>query len=147
MKFDLRAGLAWPWVKKHWFISGLALSIGTCAFILRDRTVEWEEEVPLNTGETIWVTRTFPLVFKGAGANPFDIGLRPDFNKTIAFAYRGKNYRYAGTAEIIVLAISPTGQPVLIADAQAANRAGTNGYFPCKKPNYVQLTPGLTDKT
>jgi hypothetical protein len=27
-------------------------------YATRDKTVQWEEEVPLNTGESIWVTRT-----------------------------------------------------------------------------------------
>ena len=63
MKLDLGAALVWPWVKKHWFISGLALLIGSCAFMMRDRVVEWEEEVPLNTGETIWVKRSMPWVY------------------------------------------------------------------------------------
>jgi hypothetical protein len=115
--------------------------LGACT-----RTVTWEEEVPLNTGETIWVTRSMRLVLKGAGGNPMDVGIRPDFSRTISFEYKGKSYKYEGTASVIVLAISPNGQPVLIANAQAANWAGTHGYFPCKKPNYVQLSLDSTGK-
>ena len=37
-------------IKKHWIISSLAVLIGIYAFLTRDRSVSWEEEVLLNTG-------------------------------------------------------------------------------------------------
>ena len=37
----------------------------------RYKTVEWNEEVPLNTGETIWVQRVDPeSVFAQSGIQP-----------------------------------------------------------------------------
>ena len=44
------------------------------------RTVQWEEEVPLNTGETIWVQRSMPWIYKGGFGNPFDMAMRPTGN-------------------------------------------------------------------
>ena len=49
-----------------------ALQLSGCS-----RTVEWEEEVPLNTGETIWVHRSMPWVYKGGFGNPFDMSMLP----------------------------------------------------------------------
>ena len=34
------------------------------------KTVQWEEEVPLNTGETIWVQRTVKYTYRGGAGNP-----------------------------------------------------------------------------
>jgi hypothetical protein len=53
------------------------------------RTVEWEEVVPLNTGETIWVHRSMPWVYKGGFGNPFDMAMLPKREQTIRFKYVG----------------------------------------------------------
>ena len=39
------------------------VAIGLLALVLSacGRTVTWEEEVPLNTGETIWIERTMQI--------------------------------------------------------------------------------------
>ena len=42
------------------------------------KTVQWEEEVPLNTGETIWVEKTLNYTIKGGAGNPLDMAYRPD---------------------------------------------------------------------
>lgn len=41
------------------------------------KTVQWEEEVPLNTGETIWVKRTVVYSAQGGAGNPLDMAYRP----------------------------------------------------------------------
>ncbi len=46
-----------------------ALQLTACS-----KTVQWEEEVPLNTGETIWVKRTVVYSLQGESGNPMDIG-------------------------------------------------------------------------
>ena len=129
------------WFARHWFISLLALLIGSCAFFTRDRTVSWEEEVPLNTGETIWVKRYVTYKLQGAGGNPMDIGYSPDWTEEIAFEWKGKKYRYVGDADIMLIAISPlTKQPVLVAGAGMKGWDYKNRYR-CTIPFYVQFIP------
>lgn len=81
------------------------------------KTVQWEEEVPLNTGEVIWVKRTVVYTKQGGAGNPLDVAYRPENNETIEFAWGGKKYSYEGDARIILLAISPQKKPVLVARA------------------------------
>lgn len=112
-----------------------ALQLTACS-----KTVQWEEEVPLNTGETIWVKRSVVYSLKGAGANPFDIGYRPDYMETLSFQWGNKKYVYEGNADLIVLAISPQKQPVLV--APAANKGWDwNHNYHCATPHYVQFVP------
>ena len=115
-----------------------ALGLTACS-----KTVQWEEEVPLNTGETIWVKRTVVYSAQGGAGNPLDTAYRPEKDQAIEFTWSGKSYRYEGDARIMLLAISPRGQPVLVA------RAEDNGWkwrhnYPCTIPYYVQLVPDET---
>ena len=117
----------------------LALGALTCLFAYLGR-VEWEEEVQLNTGERLWVTRSVFYSPAGAGGNPMDIGLRPGWEERTSFIYNGRKYSYKGDADLMLLAISPKRQPVLV--APAANKSWDwNHNFYCAKPHYVQLTP------
>lgn len=135
------------WFARHWIISLLALLIGSCALFTRDRTVSWEEEVPLNTGETIWVKRYVTYKLQGAGGNPLDIAYRPDWTEKITFEWKGKKYEYTGSAGIMLLAISPTTHlPVLVARADLMNWDVKNGYR-CTIPFYVQFVPSNDGRT
>lgn len=109
------------------------------------RTVEWEEEVPLNTGETIWVKRSMPWVYKGGMGNPFDMDMRATFNQTIAFKYAGKDYSYTGNNQVLWIAISPHRVPVLVADPtfNGWNYQYESAYY-CVVPYYVQFNPDLS---
>jgi hypothetical protein len=103
--------------------------------------VKWEEEVPLNTGDTVWVTRKITYKITGAGGNPFDIGYRPDWTEEIAFQWKGKKYRYVGDADLMLLAVSPNDQrPVLVAKATSKDWHWQNHYR-CTTPFYVQFVP------
>jgi hypothetical protein len=114
-------------------------------FATRSKTVQWAEEVPLNTGETIWVTRTVTYSLKGAGGNPFDIGYRQDRMETLSFEWGGKKYTYEGDADLMLLAISPQKQPVLA--AQAANKGWDwNHDYHCATPHYVQFIPDASGR-
>lgn len=104
------------------------------------KTVQWEEEVPLNTGETIWVKRTVKYTYQGGAGNPLDMAYRPERNQTIEFAWNGKNYRYEGDARISLLAISPQKRPVLAAKAADNAWADVHNYR-CTIPFYVQIIP------
>jgi hypothetical protein len=113
----------------------LALHLAACS-----RTVEWQEEVPLNTGETIWVKRKVVYSLQGASGNPLDIGYRPNKTETLSFRWEGKDYFYKGDAVLMLLAISPARRPILVA------RASDNSWdwaheFRCAKPHYVQFVP------
>ncbi len=112
-----------------------ALQLTACS-----KTVQWEEEVPLNTGEVIWVKRSVEYVLQGGAGNPLDMAYRPERNQAIEFTWNGKNYRYEGDARIILLAISPQKKPVLVARA-ADNSWKSVHHYPCTIPFYVQLVP------
>jgi hypothetical protein len=122
-------------------VAVIALQLTACS-----KTVQWEEEVPLNTGETIWVTREVTYRLKGGGGNPLDMAYRPDRTEEIAFEWKGKKYRYVGDAGLMLLAISPlTQQPVLVADAAFKSWDWRHDYR-CTTPYYVQLSPSADGK-
>lgn len=118
----------------------LALMLTGCT-----RHITWEEEVPLNTGETIWVERTMPWEMLGGYGNPFDISMQPTREQTIRFTYGRKDYVYVGRANVLWLAISPERRPVLVAPAADYGWYSENNYY-CVVPYYVQLVPDQTGK-
>lgn len=107
------------------------------------RTVQWEEEVPLNTGETIWVKRSGTYSFGSESGNPLRFGYNPDWRSTIEFTYRGKEFFFSSEASPMVLAISPHGQPNLVASAGVW---GNQHAYPCITPYYVQFRPDNSGK-
>ncbi|MCF8198713.1 MAG: hypothetical protein K9J42_08105 [Sulfuritalea sp.] len=115
-------------------------AVAVLLFTACSKTVQWEEEVPLNTGDTILVKRTIKYVYQGNAGNPFDIALRPEFKETIEFTWKAKSYRYEGDARISLLAISPQNYPVLVAAAEGQGWNWVNHYA-CTIPFYVQLVP------
>jgi len=124
-----------------WLIAGLCMSLlSACS-----KTVTWQEEVPLNTGEVIWVERSMPWVYKGGFGNPFDMAMRPTGEQTIRFEYGGINYSYTGSANVLWMAISTEKKPVLVARAADFGWATANSYT-CVTPYYVQLVPDTTGK-
>ncbi len=109
------------------------------------KTIQWEEEVPLNTGETIWVKRTVVYSPQGGAGNPGDIAYRPEKDQAIDFTWNGKSYYYKGDARLILLAISPQEQPVLVARAED-NAWEARHQYPCTIPHYVQLVPDASGR-
>lgn len=104
------------------------------------KTVQWEEEVPLNTGETIWIERSMPWARQGGFGNPLVVSMLPTREQTIRFTYAGKEYVYSGRANVRWIAVSPTKQPVLVAPAADYGWYTQNNYY-CVVPYYVQLIP------
>jgi hypothetical protein len=103
------------------------------------KTVTWDEEVPLNTGDTIWVKRVVTYKLKGDAGNPFDMAYRPDWTETMKFEWQGKKYSYTGDAYLMLLAISPADKrPVLVANALLKNWDTQHNYR-CTTPFYVQF--------
>jgi hypothetical protein len=119
---------------------GLAMTVlSACT-----KNVKWEEEVLLNTGETIWVTKQVRYTIKGQLGNPADLGYQPDRAETTSFKYGGRSFVYNGTAGVFVLAISPQKFPVLLASPGGKGWYRDNNYPPCAKPYYVQFVPDST---
>lgn len=114
---------------------GAALQLTACS-----KTVQWEEEVPLNTGETIWVKRSVVYSLQGESGNPMNIGYGQNKTETLSFEWSGKKYVYKGDADLMVLAISPREQPVLVAPAANKGWDWNHNYY-CATPHYVQLVP------
>ena len=120
---------------KPMLIGLVVTSVAACS-----KTVQWEEEVPLNTGEIIWVKRSMPWVYKGGMGNPFDMAMRPTGEQTIRFTYKGKDYSFTGRVLVNWIAVSPNRQPVLVAipGSYGWNSQFGNTYY-CVTPYYVQF--------
>ncbi|MDZ4075172.1 MAG: hypothetical protein U1E04_10550 [Hylemonella sp.] len=119
-----------------------AVLLGGCS-----RTVTWEEEVPLNTGETIWVKRSMPWVYKGGFGNPFAMSMLPTGEQTILFKYGGSEYRFTGRVHVGWIAITPDKNPVLVAipGSYGWNYQYESTYY-CVVPYYVQFFADKTGK-
>lgn len=118
----------------------IVMALVVIRFTACTRYVSWKEDVLLNTGETITVSKEVRYTIKGQQGNPADMGYLPDWVETISFKYGGRSYKYTGDAGIFVLAISPQKSPVLL--ALTGRGWGTRNNYPlCAKPNYVQLVP------
>jgi hypothetical protein len=116
------------------------VSAAFCYLTACSKTVRWEEEVPLNTGEVIWVQRTIEYTKQGDAGNPYDVAIRPASSQKIEFTWRGRDYVYQGDARLLLLAISPNNLPVLVAKAADNGWEARHGYA-CTYPFYVQLVP------
>jgi hypothetical protein len=130
--------LCWADSAMKTYLKVILMSAVLCQFAACSKTVQWEEEVPLNTGEVIWVKRTVEYTKQGGAGNPFDVAYRPGLDEKIEFTWRQKKYVYDGDARIMLLAISPNNVPVLVA------KAADNGWqavhkYACTYPFYVQL--------
>ncbi|HSW14404.1 MAG TPA: hypothetical protein VLI06_16275 [Solimonas sp.] len=101
------------------------------------KTVRWEEGVPVNTGETVIVQRRVEYTLQGSAGNPLDIGWKPQ-SSVLSFDWRGRKYRFDRHSPM-VLAISPEGQPVLLAIADVGWSAKNN--YRCTIPYYIQFVP------
>jgi hypothetical protein len=127
------------WLKT--FLKALLIAVTALQITACSKSVQWEEEVPLNTGETIWVKREAKFVLKGGGPLALDIAYQSNGDEKIDFDWKGKKYSYAGVEGIMLLAISPeTQQPVLVARGDLKNWKGEHTYR-CTTPFYVQFIP------
>lgn len=117
-----------------------ALQLTACS-----KTVQWEEEVPLNTGETIVVKRSGTYSYQCDLAVTMGCGYEhgPKPRATIEFTYKGKEYSYTGDASPMVLAISPQGKPNLVSSGGVW---GNQHEYPCVTPYYVQFRPDSSGK-
>ena len=131
--------------RPKFYLITLCMLLPLMALSACSKTVQWEEEVLLNTGETIWVKRTVVYSAQGGAGNPLDIRYRPSRDDKIEFFWRGKNYLYNDAGGVKVLAISPHGLPILVMNADAGAWDATTGYK-CTIPFYVQFMPDASGK-
>lgn len=83
------------------------------------KTVQWEEEVPLNTGQVIWVKRTVEYTMQGGAGNPFDTACHPKRGGSrTAFTWTGKTFEFDLDVGVVLIAISPNGYPVVMAEGR-----------------------------
>jgi len=73
-----------------------ALQVTACSKTAK--TVSWEEEVRLNTGETIWIKRSDQFETKSEPGNPLQSALWPGM-RTYEFDWRGQHYVYTTTSK------------------------------------------------
>ena len=109
------------------------------------KTVQWEEEVPLNTGEVILVKRSGSYELQSESGNPLKFAYRPQWRTSIEFIYMGKRYSHTDDAGLVLLAISGDGTPNLVASAAQFDWHLKNRYY-CVVPYYVQFRPDSTGK-
>lgn len=120
------------------FLKLILITLSAMAFTACSKTVQWEEEVLLNTGETIVVKRHGTYSLQLQAGNPFDIRLSPDPVSTIEFIYKGKKYSHTDDVGLVLLAISPEEKPTLVTSPQNTDWQWKHNYL-CAMPSYVQL--------
>jgi hypothetical protein len=69
-----------------------SLLLSACGSSLK--IIEWEEEVPLNTGEIIWVKRADTYTRRSEPGNPLQMGWWPYAHRTYKFSWQGQQYTY-----------------------------------------------------
>ena len=119
---------------------GIAGLLAACS-----KTVTWEEEVLLNTGETILVNKVVTFSIRGQAGNPADQRYASDDIETTSFKYQGKSYTYHGDADLLIIAISPQKVPVLLAAASSRDWYRRHTYK-CVNPYYVMFIPDASGK-
>jgi hypothetical protein len=82
---------------------------------------------------------------QGGAGNPLDMTYRPVRDSVIEFDWRGTHYSFDKHGGIMLLAISPQGQPVLVAEADAGAWDAANNYQ-CTIPFYVQFVPDASGR-
>jgi hypothetical protein len=124
-----------------------AMALAVC-LVLAGCTNEviWEEEVRLNTGDTVTVRRTAVFERSGAPGNPFEMGWGVRGVPVIHFVWRGKTYAFHEHGRPFVLAISPQNIPTIVINP-AIGRWDAKHPLPCFKPYYVQFSAGTDGNT
>lgn len=84
-------------------IATILTLVATTLLSACSKTVQWEEEVPLNTGETIWVKRTDTYRRGSEPGNPLQLVWLPK-SRALEFSWHGQHYKYhTDTTDIMML--------------------------------------------
>lgn len=117
---------------------GLGVALGASAMSGCSSQIEWKEEVPLNTGDTIWVTRTARYERVLTGPLALELGWEI-MSESLAFNWKDRSYQFSDVVPPDYLLIDPQARtPVLItslAHWQFKKRYG------CRVPFYVEYRP------
>lgn len=109
------------------------------------KQISWTEEVLLNTGDRLVVRRQLSYVREGAPGNPFEMGWSPRRGGDMSFEWKGRQYAFNEHNAPLLVAISPRGKPVVVANA-AIERWDERNSYGCKTPHYVQFEPDESGK-
>jgi len=109
------------------------------------REVAWQEEVVLNTGARIDVQRKLTYQRSGSPGNPFEMGWGTKPGGELSFTWNGKVYVFSEHGRPLLVAISPRGVPVIVANA-AIWQWDVRHNYGCKTPHYVQFEPDASGR-
>jgi hypothetical protein len=107
------------------------------------KTVRWDEDVVLNTGETITVHGKRTHERGGAPGNPLQSAWYVKPGGTLSFQWSGRSYVFQAHSSPLLIAIAPDGRPVVVA-AASIGRWDEEHNFQCTTPHYVQFVPDAT---
>jgi hypothetical protein len=128
-------------------VSVPSLLLSACGKSLK--IVEWEEEVPLNTGEIIWVKRADTYTRRSEPGNPLKMGWWPYAHRTYKFSWQGQSYLYEvnGHGAPMLLHVDVVENAIVIIDSAWPTCAGygvykwVNGKW-LLQPNRIQALVG-----
>jgi hypothetical protein len=108
-------------------VMGAATQLTACS-----KTMQWEEEVPLNTGEVIWVKRTDTYVKGSEPGNPLKMTWGIE-TRAYEFLWQGQQYTYQTEPKVslgaFLIHVFPADKVVAIVDATRQ----------CAKPGYGEF--------
>lgn len=110
---------------KNW-PSRLLMLLPLVALTACSKTVQWEEEVPLNTGETIWVKRTDTFERRSEPGNPLQFGWWP-ISREVKFNWQGQAYAFQ-TDTTAIFMIHEFYEPKTVAVVAWKKDCGKRGY-------------------
>lgn len=112
-------------------LAGLAaLQLSACS---QTKTVDWEEEVVLNTGEVIWVNRADTFRRGTEPGNPLKSTWWPD-GRFYEFSWQGQKYTYRARSKVggpILMFVDPADKSILLIDSTFN--------LDCAKPGYGEF--------
>lgn len=108
------------------------------------RTISWEEEVLLNTGEVIWVKRTDSYVRRSEPGNPLDMGWGLN-TREIRLKRNGQEYNFQTESQATLMIYEYADTPKTVAIVAWTTECGKRGYGEYRwKNNSWQLQPEIT---
>lgn len=111
-------------------ISPLVASLSLCG-CGRKLEIQWEEEVPINESETVWVSRTDQFNSGGEPGNPFQQAWFLH-NRSYIFEWRGQKYEYSADVQ------SSPGIFLIHGDGKTSLVTVVDYNTKCKKAGFAQ---------